>query len=260
LSARFKERWWRHVRPWDVDRAWRWWGEHDPYYAVLTTEAFRHGVVEASRGAFFESGEAHISWLMGRIAERFGVVQHGRALDFGCGVGRLLMPLAGRFAEAVGVDISPGMLREAVRRCREQAVSNAVLLPAEPGWPTRAGSFDLVNSHLVLQHIPKRQGMRTIDCLLGLVRPGGVAALQVPILRTLSWWRECEYVAANFVPMANFIMRWSRKQSLDSPMLATSFDLRKVLCLFERHAFADVLITGQNYGPIASIVFIAKRR
>ena len=41
-----------------------------------------------------------------------------RALDFGCGIGRATIPLAGHFDEVVGVDVAPGMI--------EQARSNAL--------------------------------------------------------------------------------------------------------------------------------------
>ena len=40
-------------------------------------------------------------------------VSHKRALDFGCGVGRLTQPLADHFEEVRGVDVSPVMLEQA---------------------------------------------------------------------------------------------------------------------------------------------------
>jgi len=40
----------------------------------------------------------------------------GRALDFGCGLGRLTQPLAERFDEAVGVDIAASMIEGARRQ------------------------------------------------------------------------------------------------------------------------------------------------
>ena len=35
------------------------------------------------------------------------------AVEFGCGVGRIVVPLAGRCERAIGVDIAAGMLEEA---------------------------------------------------------------------------------------------------------------------------------------------------
>ena len=67
-----------------------------------------------------------------------------RALDLGCGIGRMLPPLAQSCALAVGVDVSAGMLAEAHRRC---ATRCNLLLVRSSGrnlamFPD--GSFDLV--------------------------------------------------------------------------------------------------------------------
>ena len=59
-----------------------------------------------------ETGEREISLLMHEMRSLgISVNQHGRALDFGCGVGRLTQALARRFDTVVGVDVSPQMVR-----------------------------------------------------------------------------------------------------------------------------------------------------
>jgi SAM-dependent methyltransferase len=53
-----------------------------------------------------------VGWL-----DRIGALRpERRALDLGCGIGRLALALAPRLASVVGVDISPGMIDEARRR------------------------------------------------------------------------------------------------------------------------------------------------
>jgi ubiquinone/menaquinone biosynthesis C-methylase UbiE len=47
-----------------------------------------------------------------------------RLLDVGCGPGTIALPLASRFAEVVGLDPDPGMLREAERLARERDITN----------------------------------------------------------------------------------------------------------------------------------------
>ena len=52
------------------------------------------------------------------LFERWGLLgPDRRALEIGCGIGRLLVPLAPRLAEAHGIDISPAMIAAAHRRC-----------------------------------------------------------------------------------------------------------------------------------------------
>jgi 2-polyprenyl-3-methyl-5-hydroxy-6-metoxy-1,4-benzoquinol methylase len=38
-----------------------------------------------------------------------------RAIEIGCGIGRLAVPMAGQFAEVIGVDIAPTMIRKLKR-------------------------------------------------------------------------------------------------------------------------------------------------
>jgi len=42
-------------------------------------------------------------------------LRFGRALDFGCGPGRVTRALAAWFDESVGVDVSPVMIAEALK-------------------------------------------------------------------------------------------------------------------------------------------------
>ena len=128
--------------------------------------------------AFFASGEAEIAEVL-RIAETLGYPrQHERALDFGCGVGRLTRALSNSFEEAVGLDISAEMIRFARelnegRSCRFEVNDRVDLGTFE------SASFDFVYSSLVLQHMPRTDLIRSyIDEFLRVVRPGGLVVFQ----------------------------------------------------------------------------------
>ncbi|MFD0937724.1 class I SAM-dependent methyltransferase, partial [Methylobacterium trifolii] len=79
------------------DAIWRRYGEHDPYYGVLTLDSYRKDRIGANREAFFASGEAVVAEVLDRVEGAVGPVRRGHALDFGAGVGRLSLPLAHRF-------------------------------------------------------------------------------------------------------------------------------------------------------------------
>ena len=51
------------------------------------------------------------------------------ALDYGCGVGRLTLPLAERCEHVYGVDVSPSMLREAARNAARMGLPNVEWVP-----------------------------------------------------------------------------------------------------------------------------------
>jgi SAM-dependent methyltransferase len=67
-----------------------------------------------------------------------------RALDLGCGIGRMLPPLAQACALAVGVDVSAGMLAEARRRCTGRGNLLLVRSSGRDLAMFADGSFDLV--------------------------------------------------------------------------------------------------------------------
>jgi SAM-dependent methyltransferase len=162
-----------------TDTDWENFARTDPYWAVLTSDRFRRDKFDAgARTAFFASGEEHIRCVL-NTARMF--IDPGftprRALDFGCGVGRLLLPLAQRCAEVVGVDVSETMLREAGANCR--AANNVTLVKGDDDLSGVTGAFDLVHTMMVLQHIPVARGVRIFRRLVELVAPGGCGALHV---------------------------------------------------------------------------------
>lgn len=161
----------------ETQRHWERLAQSDPLYAVLSEPSKRGRRWQEAE--FFATGEAEIAELA-RRAGALGLSLGGRrALDFGCGVGRLTQALAGLYAEALGVDASPSMLELARAydrrgRCRF-ALNQAPDLAAFPG-----GHFDLVYSNLVLQHLPPAAARRFIAEFLRLRSPGGLAVFHLP--------------------------------------------------------------------------------
>jgi SAM-dependent methyltransferase len=131
--------------------------------------------------AFFATGDADLEVIFA-AASRHGLPRdHGRALDFGCGVGRLSRGLARRFDEVVGVDISPVMISSARRLNRE--IPNCSFEVSADSRLSRfdSGSFDLVLCLLVLQHLPTAaEAERYIREFVRVVGMGGVVIFQAP--------------------------------------------------------------------------------
>ena len=93
-----------------------------------------------------------------------------RLLDVGCGTGVLLRRLLGRssFREAVGIDLSPGMVAQARSRLPASVrlmVGDAESLPFSPA------SFDVVVSASSFHYWPSPA--RGLDELRRVLRPGG---------------------------------------------------------------------------------------
>jgi SAM-dependent methyltransferase len=132
------------------------------------------------REEFFRTGEREVAELDAWLA-RLGVApRRERALDFGCGVGRLTQALAGRFDEVDGVDIAPSMIELAERldrsggRCRYHLNATADLAMFGDD------RFDLVCSFLVLQHVRAGYARAYLREFLRVLRPGGVLVAGLP--------------------------------------------------------------------------------
>jgi SAM-dependent methyltransferase len=169
--------------PFDLgtDGDWEDWGRRDPYFAVLTDPKFRrNNLTEAAKKEFFDSGRIHVDHVM-RVIRRHVDTEFApkRALDFGCGVGRVLIPWAEVAQEVVGLDVSPSMLQEAKRNCEERGISNVQLLASDDEMSLVTGVFDLIHSFIVFQHIPIDRGRAIFFKLLQHLKPGGVGALQL---------------------------------------------------------------------------------
>jgi 2-polyprenyl-3-methyl-5-hydroxy-6-metoxy-1,4-benzoquinol methylase len=167
----------RHLRM-GYDRTFQWYG-----YGAKTREEF------------FERGYKDVARLATTIEALTGsALNSRRALDFGCGVGRLALPLAERCDHVYGLDVSPSVLREADRNARDMNLSNVEWVEAER-LAELSGRYDLVLSTFVLQHIPVREGERIFAALLRGLRPGGIGAINVvlrpshPVAGLLRWTR-----------------------------------------------------------------------
>jgi SAM-dependent methyltransferase len=163
-----------------TDAAWEEWGRRDPYFGVLTDPKFRrNAMTTAARSEFFRSGEVHVDYVMAMVQQYINADFSPRSvLDFGCGVGRTLIPLARIARNAVGLDVSRSMLREARRNCDQHGLPNVRLVLSNHLVSSTLGSFDFVHSFIVFQHIPPARGRETLRRLLQHLAPGGVAALQ----------------------------------------------------------------------------------
>jgi SAM-dependent methyltransferase len=165
----------RHAKDWEEL------ARREPYFAVLTNEGFL-GVEgnSVATAAFFDTGESDISELLAAITSLLGgEVPLTSSLDFGCGVGRLTIPLARRARRVVACDVAPTMLAHARKNVENAGLQNVTFIGSNELAGLSPGQFDFVCSLLVLQHIPPAIGYPLIRALLNLLAPGGIAALHI---------------------------------------------------------------------------------
>jgi SAM-dependent methyltransferase len=162
----------------ELQSDWERLAERDAYYAVCSHPDKAGGGWDADE--FYASGRYAIDdVILPFVAEHGASMARGRALEFGCGAGRLSFALARHFDHVTGVDISAPMLE----RARDHGIPEpcTLLLQDSPDLPdVPPAAFDFVLSMLVIQHIPPPLGRRYLSALARRVAPGGVLLCQVP--------------------------------------------------------------------------------
>jgi SAM-dependent methyltransferase len=234
-----------------VERTWRPFGRTDPYYGVCSDERYRADRFDAAtRREFFRSGEEHVTWVLAAIRRLVAPdFSPSRILDFGCGVGRLVLPLARVGSEVVGADISPEMLREAERNAAEAGLANTSFVRVDDTLATVPGRFDLVHSFIVLQHIPPARGERIALRLVERLSPGGVAALHFTYRREAPVTRKVVHALRKRVPGVNAVVNLAQRRALRDPFIPMyNYRLERVVEGFRRVGCSEIHMLLTDHG------------
>jgi len=228
-----------------TDDAWRQWGRQDPYFAVITDPKYRSDRLnEAARKDFFDTGRWHAEYVLDACRRYVSPgFQPKRALDFGCGVGRVALPLSELVDEVVGLDISRDMLAEAARNAESMGRQNVSWLLSDDGLSALEGSFDLVHSCITFQHIEMPRGRAIFGKLLERLSPGGAAAIQLTYGKVYHAERfgQPPVVAPQGSPA-------SRSASADPEMQMNVYNLNELAFLMQQSGVESFHARFTNHG------------
>jgi ubiquinone/menaquinone biosynthesis C-methylase UbiE len=124
------------------------------------------------------------------------LLPRGRALDFGCGVGRLTEPLADYFNEVCGVDIASSMIELASTYNAHKDRCKYYLNETDDLGLFREDSFDFIYTNITLQHMEPRYFKNYIREFLRVLSPSGLLMFQLPSEPA----RTIKGIAIRFVP------------------------------------------------------------
>lgn len=153
-----------------VVQAWR---EADPKHIHPTRE-------HESEEAYWESGRAQAEIVLDRV----GV--GGMVLDFGCGDGRIAIPMAKLGLIVTAVDASAEMVERLVHEATVQGVERGSLGAFEwdgtaPSEWLRSTLFDAVNARAVFIHHAHEDVERMVRNLAACIKPGGYLIADWPL-------------------------------------------------------------------------------
>ena len=241
-----------------TDKAWERFGREDPYFGVLADERFTTGNIAEHRDDFFRSGRTLVRHVIQRYEKHFGALPRGRALDHGCGVGRVSLPLAEQFASVVGLDISPSMLAEAEANASRLGAGNVEFALAEDRLLNAAGEFDFVNSVITLQHIPVRRGLPIISRLVEKVRPGGGFHIHFS-MRTDALPSRALWWASHHIPGVKIWQNVFAGRQWNAPaMQMNNYPLNRIVVRLAALGVSEFLVATDHHSKFLTCSVIGK--
>jgi len=164
-----------------IEAAWSHLGKVRPHFSVLSQKEFLPKNLNAALEDFWISGENEAARIE-RILGRHGCssLDAKTCVEYGCGVGRVTIGLARRFASVHGYDISSTHLSFAEQRANEVAADNAIFHLCSENLLEPLVQCDVFYSKLVFQHNPPPVISNLIRSALQALRPGGIGIFQVP--------------------------------------------------------------------------------
>jgi SAM-dependent methyltransferase len=104
-----------------------------------------------------------------------------RVLDIGCGIGRVLKPLAKHFHALVGIDVSSTMIAQSKAWLSECPHVTTFETSGMDLREFQNQSFSLVYSYVAFQHMPRPVFEQYLSEINRVLTPEGYLALQLPI-------------------------------------------------------------------------------
>lgn len=243
-----------------ADETWETFAAREPFFSVLThPEYLRQNLTPRAEAEFFQTGEDYVSSLLETI--RTHLDPHFTAedvLEFGCGPGRLAIPLAGRFRRVIAVDISRSMLETAGSFAARLGRTN-ITFQTVAEFCGGDEPFDLVTCHLVLQRVPRREGHEIVRMLLG--RVGHIGVFQLPIRQTAGTLQRTSRAVRAHIPAANWLANVLLRKDSATPLLATTtYDLNEVLEIFREAGFDLPVIRLARHEEYDDATIFVRRR
>ena len=192
-------------------------------------ERYTHGYHPAIVESYtWRTAETCAAFLLPRLRSDAAV------LDVGCGPGTITVGLARHAARAVGVDMSAGMVEASRALATREGVDNATFeVGSAYELPFEGGSFDVVYTHQVLQHLA--DPVAALVEFRRVLRPGGLVAVRdsdydtmihAPVEPAIERWRDLYHQvhAANGgeADAGRHLLAWVLKAGFVEPTVTTS--------------------------------------
>lgn len=250
----------------DTDKEWEEFGKSEPYFGVITCDKYlKSNLTNENREEFINSGYVYINNVLNNIRKHidpnFKIKQ---ALDFGCGVGRLTIPLAEVAELVTGIDVSESMLNEAMKNCKIRDVRNVKLIKSDDKLSLLDYKYNFIHSFIVFQHIPTKRGEQIFKNLLTRLTDDGICVLHFTYAKDYKsvkkFVKKLTPFIKNYIPFAKNIINLINRNSFFAPqMQMNSYDLNNLFYIMQKSGVCDSYIEFTNHYNELGIVLYLRR-
>lgn len=246
----------------DPNKDWEKYGEDDPYFAVVSLDRFqRDNLNPELLTEFFETGRQHIEYVLSTIRSHVDPnFKPGKALDFGCGVGRCTIPMAQVCKSVTGVDVSTAMLKEGEKNAASKGLTNIEWVHSNDLGAVK-GSFNFVHSFIVFQHIPEENGLAILSKIVDLLADDGIGSLHFLYNKDTSRFKQFLGRLRVKVPLANNFANLFYGRPFGYPLVQkNAYSLNKILNLLQKKKCGNCHIRLEGIREFqGAVVFFQKR-
>lgn len=245
------------------ERIWEFYGEKDPYFAVNTISDMRSEKIDKDKiKLFFEEGEEYVKKIWQEIEDHFiSSFNPRRALDFGCGVARLTLPIAERSEQAVGVDISANMLKVAEQNANLFNINNVSFIKGDDYLSKITGEFDFIHSFVVFQHINPKIGEEIFRKMVQMLSEEGIGVLQFGYADSLSSVaQKFRFTLYRDYPFAYKIRNLILRKKPEPLIPMYSYNLNNLMLILQQNGCHNCLVRFSHHGVEGIVLFFQKRK
>lgn len=242
----------------NTDKAWKKYGELDPYFGVLSSEQYHiHNLNDDSYIEFFQSGINYFQSIILKVQKHLDTNFKPRyALDFGCGVGRILIPLAKSSIHVVGLDVSESMLAEARKNCQLNSLQNVELIKSDDSLSAIAErKFNFIHSFIVFQHISPKRGEKIMAKMIGHLESHGVGVLHFTYYREASIWQKILEWIKQYIPFAHNLINLIKGKAFNYPLMQMyRYNLNTLFFILQKSNIHNVYVEMSDHGGYMGVI------
>jgi cyclopropane fatty-acyl-phospholipid synthase-like methyltransferase len=176
------------------------------------------------------------------------------AIDFGSGVGRLLIPMSKYVKNLIGIENSPTMIQELKKNIERYKLGDSISLSEEV--QDIVLKVDWINSLLVFQHIPPERGYDLLEQLLLHLKIGGFFSLQFTIFNN-QFQMKGFHQQTDSTTIKQLYLKHNHQVG---SMAMYDYDINRIYFLFQKFGIEDFrCVSCVQGGKHHTVLFVGQR-